>query len=534
MPPSRSDVSLASVSAYFSVILTFSVVLTILSVHDSPAGGPPIGRPTESLGGVDSPEAMRVEPIRTRGRVDRGFSLSPRRRPDGFLARPLTSWSTLAATRGPSLFPVRSPQIANDGRIAGTTANEVKPLPFADGNAKANVTIRRGPWTTPKPPREPVALKPTLAGGAAYRSAGQERSGRFMMDFVLPARVGSSSVLFFESRAEYRDPLFRIADSPERRFDLGMGVGWRKVWDDRVMIGINGFWDTSRMYGDWYSSPGFGFEFAAATYRSIWDITLNVYRGGGIDLKGGVTLPILEDHLDMRLYAEKYRFFDGEFILGSKAGVQISSPNRLITISYEYGQDSRNPEYHAIGCSLTVPFSLEKAFAGKNPFEVPVSKSSAVRYAQRVQSEGVKRAWSNPDTVVEARRTAQGKRWTTPGRLTDSVFWSKNKATADAKEPNPRPKPEPKKPQQARCCCKREKADKGDNDTSLGSALIWWLLSDSKTGTAGSALFSTACLAGATYLTGDYAYRNAFGPFELEPYEVDRIKREMPKRHRGK
>ncbi|MFH1113331.1 MAG: hypothetical protein V1792_05370 [Pseudomonadota bacterium] len=35
-----------------------------------------------------------------------------------------------------------------------------------------------------------------------------------------------------------------------------------------------------------------------------------------------------------------------------------------------------------------------------------------------------------------------------------------------------------------------------------------------------------------SYLAGDYANRNAFGPFELEPYEWERIRKEMPKKRR--
>jgi hypothetical protein len=42
------------------------------------------------------------------------------------------------------------------------------------------------------------------------------------------------------------------------------------------------------------------------------------------------------------------------------------------------------------------------------------------------------------------------------------------------------------------------------------------------------------CHYGATYVGGDYVYRNAFGPFEIEPYELEQIKREMPKRKRRK
>lgn len=286
------------------------------------------------------------------------------------------------------------------------------------------------------------------------------------------------------------------------------------------MVGTNVFWDTSRLSGDWYSSPGFGFEFASHSAQGVWDLILNFYRGGGIDLKAGYTFPVWEDRLDMRLYAEKYRFFDGDFILGSKGGVEISSPDRFLTLSYAYGQDSRDPQYHLAACSLTVPFSLEKIFSGKNPFEMPVPPGRETRYTERLKSEGVKRAWRSPDTVVEARHTPQGERWTTPGKLAD-LSWSWKPTTETAKSAKEDPTP----PRQAKDC-RCEQADKTGSDIRLVSSLLSWFL--------GTGPGTALCLGAATYAGGDYAYRNAFGPFEIEPYELEQIKQEMPKRKRGK
>jgi len=47
-------------------------------------------------------------------------------------------------------------------------------------------------------------------------------------------------------------------------------------------------------------------------------------------------------------------------------------------------------------------------------------------------------------------------------------------------------------------------------------------------------LWNTIGLLVLTYVGGDYLYRNAFGPFELEPHEIERIKQEMPNRPRRK
>jgi hypothetical protein len=320
------------------------------------------------------------------------------------------------------------------------------------------------------------------------------------MDFFLPALLYNSSLWFLESRAEYQGLFSDPVSSSNQQFDLGLGLGWRKIGRDGAVFGINAFWDASRLRDDWYSSPGFGVELALPVSSGVWDVVLNAYRGGGIDLKSGFTFPVFEDRPDMRLYAEKYRFFDGEFILGSKFGAEISTPDRLLTVSYTYGQDSKDPNYHAVACSLAVPFRLENVFCGKNPFEQPERPA-----ARRLQSEGVKRAWRQPDTVVEVRRTPQGERWTTPGKLVKEATQTKETCKEDT-----RTTWQPKD-------WEYDGTTKPKKVESLGDQLARWLARQ---------------LVDATYACCDYAYRNAFGPFEIEPYEKERIKQEMPKKQR--
>ncbi len=532
MSPSRSDASKGPVYLQLVIILAFFFILSFSFIHDAQAGGPSEQGPIVSPGGIEAPGAMRADRIGRHRRAQRVPSLTTPRDPDNFLTRPMTSWKTLQGEAPSIRFPGRASLARTCKKSLRADRYLMKPLVPLEGGSGPSVITRRGSWTRTESLRQEVPLGMTLVGGVGYRSGAEETGSRFSMDLVLPARTRGGSLLFFESRAEYRDPLLRPANDSNRRFDLGIGGGWRNVWSDRVMFGVNGFLDTTRLDGEWYSSPGFGMEFAVATSRSIWDLTFNMYRGGGIDLKGGVTVPIMEESLDMRLYAEKYRFFDGEFILGSKAGVQISSPGRLVALTYEYGQDSRNPGYYAVGCSLTVPFCLEKIFSGKNPIDLPTAKSRAALQATRLRSDGVKRAWTSPDTVAEVRRTPQGRRWTTPGRLTDTIFSTKK--TSDSASVTPKAQSRDVCERRKDCCERgkeQKKEEKRDEKGSLGGSLIGALLAGSA---VSNTIFVTSCFTGATYLTGDYLYRNAFGPFELEPYELEEIGREMPKKGRRK
>jgi hypothetical protein len=472
------DATSSSIPARHLLILTFFLSL-LLFIHDTHARGTP-EQTAESP--FSSMEPMRFEDFLSRG-------------------SPVTDMSS------PDLDNLALPMKSIDlGLPLGETG-------FYGLPPDSTWTTHR---ITSKPPRESLLSKAILSGAAVYRSAREDSDARVTLDFVLPARFDTSS-FFLESRADFRNPCSRSLHSGYRGFDLGFGLGWRKVWEEGLMLGTNAFWDASRLSGDWYSAPGFGFEFAKHSQHGIWDIILNVYRGGGIDLEGGFTFPIWDERLDLRVYAGKYRFFEGDFILGSKGGVQISSPNRFLAVSYEYGQDSTTPEYHALTCSLTVPFSLEKLFSGKNPFELPDAPSTGKRYVERLKSEGVKRAWRKPETVVEARNTPQGERWTTPGRLTDSILWSKKPATEPEKTANA----ESKMCYQRDCCrcsCSRCNCyDKKSDDESSEKGL-----------------WNTIGLLVLTYVGGDYLYRNAFGPFELEPHEIERIKQEMPNRPRRK
>jgi hypothetical protein len=490
----RVAAKLGSVPSYLILTLIFPAVLSLLLITDALAAGPR-KRTSMHLLDVDSVEKTFNEEFLLRRLVKPDFSIGFPRNAGN------TSRSSLNFEEQPDekrlLFPVYGekllPPLASERILPGDNG-KISSLPFSA----------------------------SLAAGTIYSFGSEDRDSRLTMDFFLPAQLDNSTTLFLESRAECQDLFTRLLSSTYQRFDLGFGLGWRKVWDNGVMVGANVLLDTSRFAGDWYSSPGFGFEFPSHSFGGLWEVVLNFYRGGGIDLEGRFTFPIWEDRFDMRIYVEKYRFFDGEFILGSKGGVEISSPDRFVTVSYAYGQDSRDPAYHAVACSLTIPFSPEKIFSGKNPFEMPTIPSRDTRYTKRLKSEGVKRAWRSPDSVVEARHTPQGKRWSTPGKLSNSFFWSGNPTTQTAKAAKEEPTPPPKS-KDFRCS---EEAGKTGSDIRLVGSLLNWFL--------GTGPGAAICLGAATYIGGNYAYRNAFGPFEIEPHELERIKKEMPKKKRRK
>jgi hypothetical protein len=497
----RSYATLGSGSARPFIILIISAIICFLFAHDASAGGLPEA-PRPSIPDAKSLDQWINKEVRL-GNIRRSDSTDPfSGGVGGVLSKPVKLGEPLGGRKPFYLLNTDSKALSSRKPELKISWAEVKPLAVSE------------------------LFKPTFISRAGYRIAGGEGDSNISADFLLPTKLSPNSSLFLESRAEFQSPFANNASPADRRYDVSMGLGWRKTSLRGLMVGANAFLDVTRLAGEWYRSPGFGVESAAHWNGGAWDLVLNAYQGGGIDAQTGFTFPIMDKRLDMRIFAEKYRFFDGDFILGSKGGFEVSSPNRLVNLSYAYGQDSECPAYHAVSCSMNVPFSLEKLFSGKNPIEIADRPSQDNRYIERLQSDSVKRTWRSPTTVVEARATPQGKRWTTPGKLTDTMFCSQKPSTETAKTETT------SSSKLKDCECEKTKKSSGckiSGDELLGLGLLFGGL---KIGESG---LGKACAAvGATYLGADYSYRNAFGPFEIEPYEREEIKKEMSKIKRRK
>jgi hypothetical protein len=246
---------------------------------------------------------------------------------------------------------------------------------------------------------------------------------RAEIGLLLPVRLWESTALFAEGRAGFENTAFDGLQVRDGRVDYGVGGGYRTIWFNGWLFGVNVFWDRAFLDHDWYTSTGFGFESDLALGKNdTLDMSLNLYRGGGADLETGYTFPVLNDHADFRIMAGKYRFYDGEFILGWKAGFDLATPDRTFAIAYEFSQDSRHPACHAVGLQASLAFSLENLFHGKNPFLTPDPTYPGRRDIQSRLSSNVERSWRHPDSVVRARNTPIGNKWTTPGRIRNPLW----------------------------------------------------------------------------------------------------------------
>ena len=119
---------------------------------------------------------------------------------------------------------------------------------------------------------------PNLQFGFQYFFGDKVRSGQMNADYLLPYKLGASSVLFGEARGNYWNFGRQPTNGASNRVDISLGGGYRNILADKLLVGVNGFYDTSRLFNSWYSSGSVGLEMAANVGTSdAFDLNANWY-----------------------------------------------------------------------------------------------------------------------------------------------------------------------------------------------------------------------------------------------------------------
>jgi hypothetical protein len=274
-----------------------------------------------------------------------------------------------------------------------------------------------------------------LKFGFLYDIGPNLRTSRANVDYVLPVNLGLGSVGFGEFHGEYQDfwrkpqPYFTAApgttlatESTSNRVDLSAGGGFRRLVGERTFVGVNGFFDTSRIYGSWYSSGGVGLEYAANISGSdAVDLNLNWYgnlfsrnglvnafrnEGTSYDVEAGYSHALFEQALDLRLKAAGYSFNTGSSLYGWRVGADLTTRDNVFSLRYEHGEDKINGAYDTVGGFVSVGFQLENLAKGETPFTAPEPVFKSPRNLAAWLTQGVKRNWHQPSSVVVAKSTA--------------------------------------------------------------------------------------------------------------------------------
>lgn len=235
-------------------------------------------------------------------------------------------------------------------------------------------------------------------------------SDQLSVDYLLPFNISDNSVVFGEAHGNWWNFANRPAGGASNRVDLSFGGGYRRILSDQLLIGINGFYDTSRLFSNWYSSGSVGLEMAgnigtndafdlnANWYGDIFSSTdiINAFRnqGGSYDIEAGYSHALFNQELDLRLKFAGYQFDVGNSVYGYKTGADLNTKDGMFMLRYEYGSDRINGQWNNIGAFVNVGFQAENIIRGESPFTAPEPVFKSPRNIRRMLTQKVKRDWN--------------------------------------------------------------------------------------------------------------------------------------------
>jgi len=266
---------------------------------------------------------------------------------------------------------------------------------------------------------------PNLQTGYVHYSGKNWRAGYVTLDYILPVPLGENSIVFGEAHSELQTFSTRSTRQGDDPVYLSAGGGYRTMLGKTALVGVSGFYDATRFSSRWLSSGGAGFELAALLpgsdaldmnfnwYGSVSedDALVNVGRHGpaNFDLQAGYSHQLFHGGPDVRLYGTAYKFDDSTGIYGWQTGIELKSPNGVLSAKFETGYDRVNDSYQVASAFVNIGFQVEDLLKGRNPFVMPEPIFNSPRNFSRLTNQ-VKRYWrhtthgvllaSNPQTIT--------------------------------------------------------------------------------------------------------------------------------------
>ncbi len=278
---------------------------------------------------------------------------------------------------------------------------------------------------------------PNLEIGYLYQFGNKIRTGRLSLDYVLPATVRGDQAIFAEAHGEFTNfwktlqRLLRSGNSTttysgyHERTDLSFGGGYRKLFGDSLMLGVNGFYDTSKLGRRWYGSGGLGFEMAALgagndlvelTFNYYGDIfqgrnsIINAFRTGpsNFDVSARYSIELGDYGPDLRLKATGYQFDIGTRRYGWNTEAEVRTRNGMFSVKAGTGHDPVNGWYHTVGGFVNVGLDVSNLLNGKSPFEPPEPIFRSPRNLRRLLAQKVNREYVSPPAKYARRLLGRG------------------------------------------------------------------------------------------------------------------------------
>jgi hypothetical protein len=265
---------------------------------------------------------------------------------------------------------------------------------------------------------------PNLQFGYLYSFSNSGSAGRFTGDYLKPFSLNRELFVFGEAHVEGWNFLSSVGPSDNsgrvnNRVDVSLGGGFRKFFRDNALIGVNGFYDTTRLTGQWFASGGLGCEAAwlladsdALDMNFNWYGKLfnsfewiNAFRYGpsNYDFEVGYSHEVWDGGPDLRLKIKGYHFDVGSNLRGWNGGAELKSRDGMFVLKYEAGYDRIDKTYQTVGAYVNVGFQIEDVLKGESPFTTPTPIFRSPRNLKHMLTQTVKRDWHQPTAVVVTR-----------------------------------------------------------------------------------------------------------------------------------
>ncbi len=231
---------------------------------------------------------------------------------------------------------------------------------------------------------------PNLEFGYLYAFGNGNHTSRLIIDYIVPIRVFEGDVVFFETHGRFEDFFDTLGGSEDPFFRVLFGGGYRKRLTDYLMVGINGFYNTSRVQGLWYRSALGGIEVASVTVggtKLMFNFNAHgdlfgredgffwTFKGIG-DAKAQLAyqtpLYVGDRSWELKLKVSRYwisRLLEPEH--GGSFGAEVLSKDGVFRFAYETGYDEYTERWNTIGVYFRLGFDPMKLVAGENPFSKP-------------------------------------------------------------------------------------------------------------------------------------------------------------------
>lgn len=256
--------------------------------------------------------------------------------------------------------------------------------------------------------------------GYLYSFGNTVGSGSVTLDFIQPVRFGNSAV-FGEAHSALQDFWKTVTRGANNRVDVSLGGGYRTLLNEKTLIGVNGFFDSTKLGRAWYSSGSVGFEMAALIagndaidlsfnwYGNLFNsnVLANAFRRGpqNYDFQVGYYHELWNGGPDFRLYATGYRFSEGDGVYGVRTAAELKTRDGMFSVKYEVANDRVNQTYHTVGGFVNVGVQFSRLLNGESPFMMPEPVFKSPRNLLRLLTRPScsRRGAGQPTSIVLSR-----------------------------------------------------------------------------------------------------------------------------------